>query len=187
VTAIPRRQPSGLYHLAIGDALVTAVNDGTFQAAFDLIAGIDHAECERIEAAAFRPVPPKMTMNAFLVQIGGRRTLIDTGCGASMGPTLGMVRDNLRSMGVAPEEIDTILVTHLHPDHVNGLVDEQGRAVYSKAELVVNEAELQFFRDPDSPRRAPSRRWSSSRARSAPSLLTRAASARFAMVPWRPA
>jgi glyoxylase-like metal-dependent hydrolase (beta-lactamase superfamily II) len=134
---------------------VTAVNDGTFQASFDLIVGIDHSECERLETAAFRPIPPKMTMNAFLVQIAGRRMLVDTGCGVSMGPTLGMLTDNLQSMGVEPEDIDTVLMTHLHPDHVNGLVDEHGQAVFPKAELVVNEADLNFFRDPDSPGRSP--------------------------------
>ena len=151
----PRRQSAGLHHLVVGDAFVTAVNDGTFQASFDLIVGIDHSECERLETAAFRPVPPKMTMNAFLVQIAGRRMLVDTGCGVSMGPTLGMLSDNLRSMGVEPDDIDTVLMTHLHPDHVNGLIDAHGQAVFPKAELVVNEAELNFFRDPDSPGRSP--------------------------------
>jgi glyoxylase-like metal-dependent hydrolase (beta-lactamase superfamily II) len=152
---VPRRQPLGLFHFPIGDALVTAVNDGTFQASFDLIVGIDHSECERLEKSAFRPVPPKMTMNAFLVQMAGRRMLVDTGCGVSMGPTLGMLADNLRSMGIEQEDIDTVLMTHLHPDHVNGLIDEHGHAVFPKAELVVNEAELNFFRDPDAPSRSP--------------------------------
>ena len=81
--------------------------------------------------------------------------LVDTGCGVSMGPTLGMLTDNLRSMRVEPEAIDTVLMTHLHPDHVNGLIDAHGEAVFPKAELVVNEAELNFFRDPDSPGRSP--------------------------------
>jgi glyoxylase-like metal-dependent hydrolase (beta-lactamase superfamily II) len=72
-----------------------------------------------------------------------------------MGPTLGMLTDNLRSMGIGPEDIDTVLMTHLHPDHVNGLVDEHGQAVFPKAELVMNEAELNFFCDPDSPSRSP--------------------------------
>jgi len=131
------------------------VNDGTFQASFDLIVGIDHSDCERLEKAAFRPVPPKMTMNAFLVQMAGRRMLVDTGCGVSMGPTLGMLSGNLRSMGIEPGDIDTVLMTHLHPDHVNGLIDEHGGAVFPNAELIVNEAELNFFRDPDSPSRSP--------------------------------
>jgi glyoxylase-like metal-dependent hydrolase (beta-lactamase superfamily II) len=155
VIEFPRRQPPGLFHLPIGDALVTPVNDGTYQASFDLIVGIDHSECERLEKTAFRPVPPKMTMNAFLVQMAGRRMLVDTGCGVSMGPTLGMLSDNLRSMGVEPEDIDTVLMTHLHPDHVNGLIGQHGQAVFPKAELVVNEAELNFFRDRDAPSRSP--------------------------------
>lgn len=155
LTEFPQRQPPGLYHLVVGDALVTAVNDGTFQASFDLIVGIDQSECERLEKAAFRPVPPKMTMNAFLVQMAGRRMLVDTGCGVSMGPTLGMLTDNLRSMGIEPDDIDTVLMTHLHPDHVNGLIDEHGNAVFPKAEVLVSESELNFFRDPDSPNRSP--------------------------------
>lgn len=151
----PDVQAPGLYHLSLGDILVTAVNDGTFQASFDLIAGIELDECERIERQAFRPVPPKMTMNTFLLQIGDRNVLIDAGCGVSMGPTLGMVCRNLGSMHLGPEDIDTILVTHMHPDHINGLVDGEGKAVFPRAELVVNEKELQFFRDPDSPSRTP--------------------------------
>lgn len=155
MAAKPQHQPSGLYHLAIGDVLVTAVNDGTFQASFDLIAGVDHEECNRIERSAFRPVPPKMTMNTFLIQNGERVALVDCGCGTSMGPTLGMVCRNLAGMGVAPADIDTILITHMHPDHINGLIDEHGEAVFPNAELLVNEAELQFFRDPMSPSRSP--------------------------------
>src|SRR5947207_2653144 len=73
----------------LGDFVVTAVNDGIYQADFDVIAGLDHRECERIERAAFRVVPPRMTMNAFLLQLDGRFALIDTGCGGTMGPTLG--------------------------------------------------------------------------------------------------
>lgn len=153
--ARPQLQPPGLYHLAIGDVMVTAVNDGTFQATFDMIIGVEQEECIRIEQAAFRPVPPKMTMNAFLVQTGDRIALVDTGCGKSAGPTLGMVCRNLEGMGIAPADIDTILVTHMHPDHINGLIDEDGEAVFPNAELYVNEAELAFFLDPMSPSRSP--------------------------------
>jgi glyoxylase-like metal-dependent hydrolase (beta-lactamase superfamily II) len=155
VLSKPATQLPGVYHHALGDILVTAINDGTFQATFDLIAGIDKAACERIERAAFRVVPPKMTMNTFLVQTGGKMALIDTGCGVSMGPTLGMAVRNLKAIGVEPGDIDAILMTHLHPDHMNGLIDGNGNAVYPRAELLINEAELQFFNDPNSMARAP--------------------------------
>lgn len=153
--AKPNAQPPGLYHKSIGDIVVTAVNDGTFQAGFDLIAGIAHGECERLEREAFRVLPPRMTMNTFLLHIGDRLALIDTGCGVSMGPTLGMTLRNLAAMGVAPADIDTILITHLHPDHMNGLIDASGSAVFPRAEVVMNAAELQFFDDPGAIDRAP--------------------------------
>jgi glyoxylase-like metal-dependent hydrolase (beta-lactamase superfamily II) len=155
VPATPEAQPPGLYHQRIGETVVTAVNDGTFHATFDLIAGIDHAECERLERDAFRAVPPRMTMNTFLLRIGDRLALIDTGCGVSMGPTLGKAVPNLAAMGIAPADIDTILLTHLHPDHMNGLIGAAGAALFPRAELVLNTAELQFFDDPASIDRAP--------------------------------
>jgi glyoxylase-like metal-dependent hydrolase (beta-lactamase superfamily II) len=122
-------------------------------------------------------------MNAFLAQMQGRNLLIDSGCGPSMGPTLGMLRENLRSMGVDPGAIDAVLITHLHPDHVNGLIDERGEAVFPKADLAVNEAELKFFRDPDSPGRAPPKRSNSSRGRGWRPPPTPSASVPFATAP----
>ncbi|MDR3496680.1 MAG: MBL fold metallo-hydrolase [Ancalomicrobiaceae bacterium] len=148
-------QPPGLFHLGLGDIVVTAVNDGTYQADFDMIINVDPAECDRIERDAFRVVPPRMTMNAFLLQLGDRLAMIDTGWGGGQGPLMGMVPRNLAAMGVAPADIDTILLTHLHPDHMNGLIDAHGRAIYPRAELVINEAELNFFLDDSSPARAP--------------------------------
>lgn len=153
--AKPELQPPGLYHQRIGDIVVTAVNDGTFAATFDLIAGVDPSECERLEREAFRVVPPRMTMNTFLLRTNGHIALIDTGCGASMGPTLGKAVGNLAAMGVSPDDIDTILITHLHPDHMNGLIDGAGAAVFPHAEIVINERELNFFDDPTAIDRAP--------------------------------
>ena len=99
----PTLQPPGLYHLALGDFIVTAVNDGTYQASFDFITGVDQQECERLELAAFRVVPPRMTMNTFLLQRDGHIALIDAGRGVSMGPTLGQVVNNLAAMGIQAE------------------------------------------------------------------------------------
>jgi glyoxylase-like metal-dependent hydrolase (beta-lactamase superfamily II) len=64
-----------------------------------------------------------------------------------MGPTLGQLPKNLRAIGIAPESIDTILITHLHPDHSLGLVDETGNAIFPKAAIVVHEVEAAFWLD----------------------------------------
>ena len=66
---------------------------------------------------------------------------------ACFGPTLGQVEQNLRASGYAPEQVDTILMTHLHPDHVCGLVDENGEAVYPNAELRASEGDADFWLD----------------------------------------
>jgi glyoxylase-like metal-dependent hydrolase (beta-lactamase superfamily II) len=71
------------------------------------------------------------------------------------GPTLGHVVANLAAIGVAPDDIDLILLTHLHPDHANGLIDGAGQPIYPRAELVLHERELNFFLDDDSPSRSP--------------------------------
>ena len=65
--------------------------------------------------------------------------------GESGGPTLGWLPSSLAKAGVGKEEIGLILMTHLHPDHCGGLVDEKGHAVFPNATLVVHEDELDFW------------------------------------------
>jgi glyoxylase-like metal-dependent hydrolase (beta-lactamase superfamily II) len=143
----PDRQPAGVHHLTVGDIVVTALNDGQFEGAFDWLVGFEAAEATKLHEAAFRAVPPRITVNAFLVHIPDRLVLVDGGCGGSMGPDMGRFGAHLAAMGVAPGDVDTVLATHLHPDHVGGLVDAEGRAVFPNAELVVHEAEPRFWSD----------------------------------------
>jgi glyoxylase-like metal-dependent hydrolase (beta-lactamase superfamily II) len=88
-------------------------------------------------------------VNAFLLERAGKWALVDTGSGNSMGPTLGKLPENLRVLGVTPERIETIFLTHLHPDHSNGLVDDAGNAIYPNAEVVLHETEAAFWLDRD--------------------------------------
>ncbi len=89
-------------------------------------------------------------MNAFLVEGRGIRALVDAGSGDTMGPELGKLPDNLRAAGVALNSITHVLLTHIHPDHSNGLIDGEGKAWFPKAELVVQDVEMKFWceRDP---------------------------------------
>ena len=143
----PTRQSPGVHHRNVGDVLVTALNDGAFEASFEWLTNIDPAEPPALHDASFRAIPPHITINAFLLHLGERLVLVDSGCGGAMGPTLGRLGENLAAMGVAPEAIDTVLVTHLHPDHVGGLVDAEGNALLPNAELIVHEAEPPFWSD----------------------------------------
>jgi glyoxylase-like metal-dependent hydrolase (beta-lactamase superfamily II) len=130
----------------IGEFTVTAVSGGVLYRNHDVILGIDMAERERLTGVPYgRPLP--LDVNAFLIRHRGRLMLSDAGSGHTMGPTLGKLPQNLRAIGVQPEAIDTILLTHLHPDHSLGLVDEAGRAMFPKAELIVHEVEAAFWLD----------------------------------------
>lgn len=143
----PTRQPPGVYHHTVGDIVVTALNDGAFEAAFAYLTHIPANEAEALHKATFRSIPPRISIACFLVQAADRLILIDSGCGSAMGPELGALLSNLRALGVQPGDIDTVLATHLHPDHIGGLVDGNGAAVFPKAELVVHEADLKFWSD----------------------------------------
>ena len=129
----------GVLRWNLGDLTVTALNDGWFQGSLDLVTGISKDEAGKLQVAGFRTEQPKITINAFLITGAGRKpVLIDTGYG-DLAPveTLGRLGAALALTGVEPEAIGTVLLTHLHPDHIGGLVTN-GAARFPNAELVVH-------------------------------------------------
>lgn len=138
-------QNPGIHSISVGDITVTALNDGQFEASTAILNGVDPAAAEKSEAGAFRVLPPRITISSFLLDIGGRKVLIDAGCGTAFGPNMGRARGKLDTLGIKPADIATILVTHAHIDHVSGLVDADGAAYFPNAEIVVNGAETAFW------------------------------------------
>lgn len=152
------RQVASVYHRPIGDILVTAVSDGHLDTSFEILQGITPEEGERMMDEARLPSPPRIAVNAFLVRHKGRTALIETGSGDSMGPSLGHLMDNIRAAGVAPEAIDTVLLTHMHPDHSNGLTGPGGERNFPGAEILLHEKELRHWTDDAEMARAPERK-----------------------------
>ncbi len=138
-------QSPGFYRRRFGDVLVTAINDGVIDLPLGAMQGIEPEAASALLRDAFRAPAPRSSVNAFLVQGGGATVLIDTGAGNSMGPTMGRLQASLGAAGVAPEEVDAVLITHLHPDHAGGLAGPDGAAVFPRAELVVSQAEADFW------------------------------------------
>jgi glyoxylase-like metal-dependent hydrolase (beta-lactamase superfamily II) len=151
---MPHANP-GIHHTKVGDAVVTALNDGQFDADIGYITGVPAAEAEAQFRDVFRVLPPRITVSCFLLRVGGRTVLIDGGAGGAMGPLLGAAKSRLAALGVTPDSIDTILITHAHADHVNGLLDDSGGALYPNAELVIHEAEIGFWLNKDIEAKAP--------------------------------
>ncbi|WP_225981078.1 MBL fold metallo-hydrolase [Paracidovorax avenae] len=129
----------------VGEFFITALSDGYLAASLDLLSDIDPAEAARLQAAR-RQEPSAVHINTYLVRGRGRTVLIDAGAGGFKGWG-GQLPQRLALAGVAPSEIDTVLLTHAHPDHVGGLVDGSGACVFPNAELLVHRAELDFWQD----------------------------------------
>ncbi|NSL22972.1 MBL fold metallo-hydrolase [Agrobacterium tumefaciens] len=140
----------------IGDLAITAVSDGYLHANFDFLANIDPADAFRMQENAGIKDHTSIHINCYLVRSGGRTILIDAGAGG-FKQWGGRLKTNLLLAGIQPSEIDAILLTHAHPDHVAGLMDASGEAVFPNAELVAHHQEVAFWKDDGNLSRAPER------------------------------
>lgn len=140
-------QVAGWFRMMVGGDEITALYDGYVGIDTALLSGLDQQQIrERLDSLFIDSENGVQTaVNAFLVHTGEHLVLVDAGSSACFGPTLGHVPDNLRASGYTPEDIDTILMTHLHPDHVCGLTDSEGNAIYPNAELRVSQADADYW------------------------------------------
>jgi glyoxylase-like metal-dependent hydrolase (beta-lactamase superfamily II) len=156
---IPCTQVPGVYHRRVGDVVVTALHDGYQDVAMTSVLNIPPEEAAGLLRAAYRPVPRRTQVNTFIIRSGGRTALVDTGCGLAGKATVGHLFANLAAAGIAPAAIDTVLLTHMHPDHWGGLLDPDGQPAFPAAELKVSAAEYAYWHDDAAMNRlAPERR-----------------------------
>lgn len=141
-----KTQVPGYYRLMLGNFEITALYDGATELDESLLKNISKRDRQRLFARQFLQGPKIQTaVNAYLVNTGSRLILIDAGAAGLFGPSLGRVVDNLRSAGYQPEQVDTVLLTHLHGDHVNGLVGPDGGRVFPNAEVWSAQADSDFW------------------------------------------
>ncbi len=139
-------QAPALNRRCIGEFLVTAISDGYLEADFGLLSHIDATTASAMMSEAGVTAQSVMNINAYVVQGRGHTILIDAGAGGFSGWG-GRLATSLVAAGVDPAEIDTILMTHAHPDHAGGLAGELGFSHFANAELVLNRSELAFWGD----------------------------------------
>ncbi|MBT9520232.1 MAG: MBL fold metallo-hydrolase [Dechloromonas sp.] len=151
-----KTQVPGYYRLMLGSFEVTALYDGAIDLDEKLLKSIAKRDIQRLLARQFLKGPKVQTaVNAYLVNTGNKLVLVDAGAAKLFGPGLGNIVDNLKAAGYSPEQVDTVLVTHLHGDHVNGLVSAEGKAVFTKAEVWSAKADNDFWLSEEIAAKAP--------------------------------
>jgi glyoxylase-like metal-dependent hydrolase (beta-lactamase superfamily II) len=157
MVTIPTQQIPGFYHRRIGDIVVTALSDGYLDGTVDVMQNITGDEATALLTGAFRP-GRRTSVNCYLIYAAGRLALVETGSGDYLMPTAGKLQQNLKAAGVDPADIDTVMLTHMHPDHSAGLTDPKtGQRFFPNAELVVHENEPKHWRDDAAMSQAPQR------------------------------
>lgn len=141
-----KTQAPGYYRAAVGDLEITALYDGYVDLAANLLLGASKAEVQRLLASSFIAGEKVQTaVNTYLINVGGKLVLVDTGAAKAFGPTLGFVGEQIRAAGYTPEQVDIVLLTHLHADHVAGLLNADGKPLFPNAEVRVDQTESDFW------------------------------------------
>ena len=139
---------AGAMRRKVGDFEVTALLDGHLDVAPELVVGYDADEASALREAAFIGSEAlTIPVTAYLVNTGERLVLIDAGTSTSLGPTLGHLLTPLAAAGVSPDQVDAILITHMHPDHLFGVLDASDQKVFPNAELILPETDVAFWYD----------------------------------------
>jgi glyoxylase-like metal-dependent hydrolase (beta-lactamase superfamily II) len=146
------RQAAGFYRYKVGTIECTSVNDGV--TTYPIGDGfVRNASKDEVIAAARDAYFPdgKFTVhfNVQVVNTGSKLVLIDTGWGAGVGDTVGLLQANLRAAGIDPNAVDLVVVSHLHPDHVNGIRAAGGALAFPNAEIKVPAKDWAFWMNDD--------------------------------------
>jgi glyoxylase-like metal-dependent hydrolase (beta-lactamase superfamily II) len=135
------------HRFMVGEIECTAIADGTLDYAADAL--FANAPKERVEEVVreheLQPQEIPLSFTGLVINTGRQRVLVDTGLGAGVVPSAGRLLENLRVEGIGPEDIDTVVLTHGHPDHIGGHADAEGNLAFPKARYVMWKDDWDFW------------------------------------------
>lgn len=140
-------QVPGYYRHRVGEIEVTALLDGYMPLPDQMVFGYDEEKARMSTAAAYRRFNPgftKIPVNGYVINTGDKIILVDAGGPTFIAETLGGLTANLKAAGFEPTDIDTVLFTHFHPDHVGALLGADGSKAFENATLICSETEWGF-------------------------------------------
>ncbi|OKO73316.1 hypothetical protein AC629_36750, partial [Bradyrhizobium sp. NAS80.1] len=145
---------------AIGDFRLFALSDGEVSLDPVIFAHPEAVIEAKAQAARAGSETLQTAVNAYLLKSRERTILIDAGDNRGFGTETGQLIAAMKQVGIGPEDIDIVLLTHMHVDHVGHLADAAGSAVFRNAQLLVPDREWSFWWDDGTMSRAPAARLS---------------------------
>lgn len=141
-----KTQVPGYYRAQLGQFEITALYDGMIELDSKLLKNTSAAQLQILLARMFVGNPKMQTaVNAYLINTGSHLVLVDTGAAKLFGPSLGYVLQNMKASGYDPAQVDTVIITHLHADHIGGLNDADGTPLFPKAKVLVAREDSEFW------------------------------------------
>jgi glyoxylase-like metal-dependent hydrolase (beta-lactamase superfamily II) len=144
------KQTPAIYRFKIGSYELTAVHDGVWHREVDdkFVRNASYAEVQKALDAAFMPANKlSIPFTVLFVNTGTTLILIDTGTAGQLTPTAGLMGANVSAAGIDPNAVDTILISHFHPDHINGIKNKENQLVFPNAEINVPAREWAYWMD----------------------------------------
>ncbi|QDQ27023.1 MBL fold metallo-hydrolase [Chitinimonas arctica] len=142
-----KTQAPGYYRMMLGDFEITALSDGTVTLPLEkLLTDTTPARIRSLQARASLSSEVETSINAFLINTGSQLLLVDSGAGRLFGDKGGRLLANLQAAGYRAEDIDAVLLTHIHGDHSGGLTVD-GKMVFPNATIYADKREAEFWLD----------------------------------------
>ncbi len=132
------RQAPGFYRYKVGDFELTQITDGgrTFPMPDGFVRNVPKEQALAAAEAAYMPKGQvTVPFNPVIINTGSKLVLIDTGIGPGVGPTVGLLPAHMAAAGIDPKAIDIVVLSHLHPDHINGVKAADGGLAFPNAEI----------------------------------------------------
>jgi glyoxylase-like metal-dependent hydrolase (beta-lactamase superfamily II) len=140
-----KTQAPGYYRMMLGDFEVTALFDGTLDLQPKrLLTNTTQKDVGKLLDKSFQKDTVQTSVNGYLINTGSKLVLVDTGAAGLFGPTAGNLLANLKASGYQPEQVDEIYITHMHPDHVGGLLAD-GKPAFPNAIVRADQHDADFW------------------------------------------
>jgi glyoxylase-like metal-dependent hydrolase (beta-lactamase superfamily II) len=137
-----------VHRMKLGAFEVTTVLDGYIELPPAVLQGDADVIKRAMDAGGLAAAPIRTAVNCFLVNTGARLVMIDCGGAKMLGPTAGRMPAALAQLGIAPEQVDEVYVTHMHGDHLHGAVTPEGGKVFPNAIVRIGKPDVDYWGSP---------------------------------------